>query len=248
MLWRAASLWVGALSASILAVWTRGVSSGCGGGAANTTSSGPDAQPADAPTEPQPDGAPLPDDALNDSFVPPLDDAALADSQGMPSGGDSSLPCRADSDCPQPAASYCVPCFEGGMDCARSQCINGVCVGVPGGRSCPGPITNPCAYKMCGNSCQQCSTSEGGCYPGVCNWFGACKAAIPICSIHASRGCAPSDALGVGDCNDFLGFGWDGTKCIAIVGCLCQGSDCGTLLSAQFDCYGVFLPCMQEGG
>lgn len=179
------------------------------------------------------------------SVVGPHDGSAT--DQESPSTGDGSMPCRTDSDCPQPSEQYCLPCFEGGVSCAHSQCDNGVCQGQAAG-NCPGPINDPCASKSCGDACQQCSTADGGCYPGTCNWLGACKSSTPICSPSAPRGCAVSDAVGVGDCNDFLGWAWDGTACIAVVGCLCQGSDCGTLLVSSFDCVSTFLPCGGDGG
>ena len=220
------------------------MSCGCGGESANIApvdamAPSSDRSAGSQASEVKADGASASDnaEAIPDSAMDGLSDATT------PPGVDGSMRCRGDSDCPQASTQYCVPCFEGGLDCAHYRCTNGSCVGVPAGRSCPGPLTNPCASKACGDGCQQCSTVDGGCYPGTCNWFGACKAATPVCTGQASRGCSPSDAMGVGDCNDFLGFGWDGSKCIALVGCVCQGSDCGILLSAEIDCNAVFAPC-----
>jgi hypothetical protein len=187
----------------------------------------------------------LPADASVDSVATDPGDAAAENEQPV-FGDDGALRCALSSDCPQPSAQYCVPCFEGGVTCARSECVGGSCQGLP--PTCPGPITNPCAYKSCGDPCQQCSTSDGGCYPGSCSWFGSCKAAVPVCSMGATRGCAPSDAVGVGDCNYFLGWGWDGSKCLGVVGCLCQGSDCGMLLGSYDDCHTTFSLCSRDAG
>jgi|HubBroStandDraft_1064217.scaffolds.fasta_scaffold228155_2 hypothetical protein len=159
--------------------------------------------------------------------------------------------CLTDSDCVQPSSSYCVPCFEGGTSCAGSSCVNGACQGFAAGSACPGPITLPCAEKMCGDACSQCSTPDGGCYPGTCTLFNTCKASVaaPMCSGAATRSCLPFDAVGVGDCNILLGWGWDGAKCSAVVGCICQGSDCPALIGAeQLDCQQAFFGCTGDGG
>ncbi len=156
------------------------------------------------------------------------------------SGADSTT-CLRDSDCPQPAGNYCIPCFEVGVSCASTRCMSGQCIGVAA--DCPGPLTDPCASRTCGDACQQCSTVDGGCYPGLCDWFGACKARTPTCSIDAGRGCSAMDASGVGDCNDPFGWAWDGIKCVAVVGCECVGSDCGELLPDSSTCAAVFSGC-----
>jgi hypothetical protein len=41
-----------------------------------------------------------------------------------------------------------------------------------------------------------------------------------------SLGCAPQDARGVGDCSAFFGYAWDGSACIGLGGCSCEGDDC----------------------
>lgn len=174
------------------------------------------------------------------------DDSGAIDQEPPPAEGGSAT-CRTDIDCQQPSQQFCVPCFEGGVSCATSRCIDDSCEGLA--PQCSGPLTDPCAYKACGDPCQQCSTSDGGCYPGVCTWFGQCKAATnPVCDVTATLGCGPTDAIGLGDCNIFLGWGWDGSKCIAVVGCLCQGSDCVSLVGAEMsDCLGAYSGC-RDGG
>jgi hypothetical protein len=227
-------LWAGIIVAS----------TACGGGGAGLSSA--DASPPDGSGQPSPEGR-LPADAAADGARDEARDSSRGSEQGT-SDDAAGSPCHADRDCPQPSGQYCVPCFEGGVDCALSQCVAGACVGHAA--SCPGPITDPCAYKVCGDPCQQCSTPDGGCYAGTCNWFNECKQApSPACSIDAPYSCAPSDAVGVGDCNTFLGWGWDGSKCIAIVGCECQGSDCqGLTDSAEMDCLDIYSICPRDGG
>jgi hypothetical protein len=215
----------------------------CGGASASAVDGG---VASEASTPPSADGA-LPVDASADG--PSSDsDVSPGNEQDVSLSSDGGgITCRVDGDCPQPSGQYCVACFEGGVDCARSQCVAGACVGHAA--NCPGPMTNACAYKGCGDPCQQCSTYDGGCYAGTCNWFNECKQAVPVCSISATYGCAPSDAVGVGDCNDFLGWGWDGSKCSPVVGCLCQGSDCvGLTTGSASDCLGNYSQCPQDGG
>jgi hypothetical protein len=178
------------------------------------------------------------DSAASDASTPPGD--------GSVPIGDGFIGCTQNTDCPQPSLPYCQACFDGGADCARGRCVSGQCRGLP--PSCPGPVTNPCAAHNCGDPCEQCLTLDGGCYPGKCAWGGACKAAQPVCSVDAGRGCAPSDAVGVGSCNYPLGWGWDGRQCVAIVGCECIGSDCGGLLVDSLSCDATFAECPKDGG
>jgi hypothetical protein len=174
------------------------------------------------------------------------------DDSSTGSGSDASMDaqgpgsCATDSDCVQPAAQYCDPCFEGGVSCGRTACIDGTCQYEP--PDCPGPVGNPCASKMCGDPCQQCSTLDGGCYPGTCDWLGACKTTVPVCSASAQTSC-DVDAVGIGDCNHVLGWSWDGSKCVAVVGCDCRGSDCGDLLPDSDDCIAEFrFTCNGDSG
>ena len=39
--------------------------------------------------------------------------------------------------------------------------------------------------------------------------------------------CAPQDAQGVGPCDLFLGWYWNGKECVGQSGCSCEGADCG---------------------
>jgi hypothetical protein len=64
------------------------------------------------------------------------------------------------------------------------------------------------------------------------------------------RPCSPLDAMGTppsgfssSECHDVFGWGWDGGKCIAIVGCSCLGADCGNLLPVQSACSSAYAHC-----
>jgi hypothetical protein len=119
---------------------------------------------------------------------------------------------------------------------------------VAGTAGVPDVPVNPCASgtgHMCGSPCMQCNTLDGSCYVGTCDFLGDCTANDPQCESNATRSCAPTDADGANDaegneCNDFLGWGWDGSKCIAVVGCRCVGSECGSLLHDEFTCVVVY--------
>lgn len=87
----------------------------------------------------------------------------------------------------------------------------------------------------------------------ACDWCEAfCDGADQCVAQSApSRPCTPTDAEGVpapgfssGECDKVLGWGWDGTKCIAVIGCSCLGADCGNLLSVQSQCRSAYASCM----
>jgi hypothetical protein len=68
------------------------------------------------------------------------------------------------------------------------------------------------------------------------------------------RPCSPQDAFGTPppgmsspQCHSALGWAWDGSKCIAIVGCSCQGADCGDLLPIQSACRAAYAHCLTGG-
>jgi hypothetical protein len=94
----------------------------------------------------------------------------------------------------------------------------------------------------------QCGPGDGGCVNGVCTFSGC---AVPdgasvkcITSLVGSPpGCQAMDAIAVGDCNTLLDWSWNGSKCIPLVGCACQGRDCYNNLDDLFTCNTVFLGC-----
>jgi hypothetical protein len=53
--------------------------------------------------------------------------------------------------------------------------------------------------------------------------------------------CRPFNARGTGACGVNFGYAYDGFACMAVVGCMCEGPDCGRL-------YGSFDDCMVAGG
>jgi hypothetical protein len=153
--------------------------------------------------------------------------------------GDSSQSCEADSDC---QAIQCASCRGRPSGCPNGRCVMFQCFY----ESCA--IIDACFGKMCGDTCQACYSSDGDCVAGACDTFGDCKAVADTCEPGAPRPCAPTDAIGVGSvggwpCNQILGWGWNGSACAPVVGCICEGSDCRSLVQHLPDCNRAFGNC-----
>ncbi len=72
-----------------------------------------------------------------------------------------------------------------------------------------------------------------------------CAAVAGVSVAHQGEcGCAPMDAVGVGPCDAFFGYAFDGERCQAINGCSCEGTDCDALFSSLEDCEAKFEHCM----
>ena len=173
-------------------------------------------------------------------------DAAVAGrggSLGNPSGGstehqggEAPVQCAADTEC---TANQCESCKDAPGGCPLGSCVMGYCF-YP---SCA--IIDACAGKSCGDPCKACYSADGSCSDGFCDRWGDCKSENMSCQMDAPRPCSPTDAAGSGyvngkTCNQVLGWGWNGSKCIPVVGCTCSGSDCRSLLQTQGDCSAVF--------
>jgi hypothetical protein len=118
-----------------------------------------------------------------------------------------------------------------------------------------GPIdclSGPCVRKNCGSACETCDTVDGSCYSGFCSIFGACKPSMGSCPGQLPEpdpmtlGCGAFDAVGLGDCSIVFGLVWDGSKCVTIVGCICQGSDCQQFLDGPA-CAAFTFGCSVDG-
>lgn len=151
---------------------------------------------------------------------------------GTGSGGELEA-CQRDADCTANPCEACKNLPEGCPgSCQDGQCFYANCAQFA------------CIMKECGAPCDSCFSPDG-CAPGVCDRFGDCKPTPDSCDLGAPRSCAPLDATGAGTidghgCNVVQGWGWDGTKCVAIVGCLCEGSDCRALLADQTACQDAY--------
>jgi hypothetical protein len=61
--------------------------------------------------------------------------------------------------------------------------------------------------------------------------------------------CAPMDAAAapdpeLGSCFCFLGYAWDGSACVALNDCFCEGQDCDKLTQTQQDCETAHAACL----
>jgi hypothetical protein len=61
--------------------------------------------------------------------------------------------------------------------------------------------------------------------------------------LSPKAGCAPMDATGVGPCDQFFGYAWDGAACVGISGCSCEGGDCGALADSLEACHKAHAGC-----
>lgn len=156
---------------------------------------------------------------------------------GGETGGGSAESCDVSRDCsPNP----CPMCRDSEL-CPTGECQGGQCF-------YPDCAQLECLGKACGAECSSCFDPDGSCVPGSCDRFGDCKPALDDCSPGVPRSCVATDAAGAGfsdghTCNFFQGWGWDGAKCVAVVGCVCQGSDCRALLGDQSGCELTYRHC-----
>lgn len=120
-----------------------------------------------------------------------------------------------------PAPGAC----RGNVDCAAGQqCVGPEGCGVPWNcRAVSGCARDLGSYCSCeGDTFMASSTCPGRPYLHR----GACSA-TPDAGPRPD--CPPDDARGVGMCTAFFGYAWDGTRCVGLGGCSCQGSACGSL-------------------
>jgi hypothetical protein len=95
------------------------------------------------------------------------------------------------------------------------------------------------------------SATSGGPTSGAPMAGGAC--ASPSCTpMNATAADLPSSGQpGLSECHSgmILGWGWNGTQCVALVGgCSCVGSDCGCLLARRSACLARYAHCFADGG
>ena len=57
--------------------------------------------------------------------------------------------------------------------------------------------------------------------------------------------CEPMDARGVGMCDAFFGFAWNGFQCAGISGCSCRGDDCRSLYADRVTCQADHDRCVR---
>lgn len=144
--------------------------------------------------------------------------------------------------CPPPTCEDGTACREGQICCPGCS-GPGICVDE--GTGCPDIACPPscttdddCGFGGVGLCCSDC---VGG---GYCSEDGSC-ATCP-------GDCGPMDARGVGFCDAFLGWAWNGMDCEPLSGCSCEGADCGEVSVDESDCASLHAhcasrPCSSDG-
>jgi hypothetical protein len=149
-------------------------------------------------------------------------------------------------------------CVDGGMGTADAGGSLTICGGFAGAVC---SRSEWCDYEdsLCGGAdgTGVCRARPTGCpriFDPVCGCDGndysnECVASVAGVDV-ASRGtcggggdCAPMDAAGVGFCDLFLGFAWDGRECTGLSGCSCTGTDCGALTTDLDECVRDHADC-----
>lgn len=161
---------------------------------------------------------------------------------------DAGAQCRSDADCP--VLLICRECPDGSCADPNVHCVNGACTAP--NYTCNGGTEKPCrSTQECGAG-ERCTVEDGDCDPPPgCKPGNACPA---ICYGVCKQPCAAQDATGVGACDMFLGYKWDGKACTPTSGCSCTGADCNqlyrdeqTCLQARRGCNGT-PACQTEQG
>ncbi len=134
-------------------------------------------------------------------------------------GGFPGAPCGPNEICDYPDGSYC-----GGDD------STGVCIPRPD--SCPEPTCRP----VCG--------CDGNTYCGDCEAHAAGTDVLREGACDAD--CDAMDAVGVGLCDGWFGYAWNGSDCAGISGCSCEGADCSALYSSYEACVDARSSCITD--
>jgi hypothetical protein len=74
----------------------------------------------------------------------------------------------------------------------------------------------------------------------------ACKVDHAGCSTPGGP-CDPEKAMGVGDCDAFFGYAWNGAECVGISGCNCEGPACAGLSMDLAVCEEKHAGCSSMG-
>lgn len=92
-------------------------------------------------------------------------------------------------------------------------------------------------------ACRPCEPLRYAC-PEVRCVAGQCEETEALC---AGKPCAPVAAVAVGPCEFSLGWRWDGVACGMLLGCSCEGPNCGALAASEADCWEGREGCLDPG-
>jgi hypothetical protein len=105
--------------------------------------------------------------------------------------------------------------------------------------------------ELCAQYGDCCHDAADACGVDECVAGGACPAGescvtgspnecvAPLIEVS----CGAQDASGSGLCEAFFGYKWNGSSCVGISGCSCQGSDCGNLYGDPIQCASAHETC-----
>ena len=96
-------------------------------------------------------------------------------------------------------------------------------------------------FAFDGNSCEPVSGCK--CVGDDCDNLSPDPKGCGIQFADCLDSCAADDAQGVGMCDMFFGFAWDGNACVGVSGCSCEGSDCDTLTFDKGACEKAHSKC-----
>ncbi|GEM_PF-1544988 len=131
-------------------------------------------------------------------------------------------------------------------DCEFAPCPEDVCT--KDAMLCPdgtvvGRIGPDCEFAPC----PPCTPGDKTTAPDGCNDCFCQDDGSWACTLRACDPCAPQDAKGIGVCEVFLGFAWNGSGCEIVSGCTCEGTDCDALHESLEDCQASVPDCQGPG-
>lgn len=165
----------------------------------------------------------------------------------------------------------CTECAPDDPDCVETDVVKacneaGACVADTGdlcGKDLCAEVDCPNSAPFCedniayGGVYSECNPATGECLiaPGMppqdCTEEGlTCEKGQ---CVEGKGDCAALDAVGVGSCDAYFGVTWNGSECVGVSGCDCEGADCDKLYQeveacqkAHAECAGSYEPCAEK--
>jgi hypothetical protein len=146
--------------------------------------------------------------------------------------------CKSDADCSLVGGAPCELCADESAACPSSKCVAGQCQldfpSCPGGGVKPGaPCDKPGAEAPADDGCNTCVCSKDN------TW--ACT------KIACGGECKAQDAEGIGPCDAFFSYAWNGKECVGLSGCSCKGTDCKNTFNTPKECQKAYASCGCDG-